>query len=332
MIKNSAEAHQNIRNLMEILRPVWEDPDSKKVEDLIDSGQIQLTLYRKNGTKKNDANLKLKIGDNVVDLQAILRARIEKGIRRFFSSLAEAFDKSAGKDNRIAALSDVKEISIFLAGNSSKSPLVKELFDKYIAVDEQNPDGKVTARTILKFGDEQPMPKFIIYPPLGTQEADTLRNERLSTEDTRDPIMRPTCKSGVAYGLLKCRDGGEIRVETITPDGEHVPFQYYIGRRKKGKFRLVIDRNAKLKTWYKFIDAGGAFDILYTDRPEAAMGDAPMTIAKQKHIPIGHPDKTAAVYIRPIESKVIEYVIAHDENDLNAGGVDKCAPIRIELE
>lgn len=332
LIKNSAEAHKNIRNLMEMLRPVWEDPDSKKAKDLIDGGQIQLTLYREDGTKKNDANLKLKIGDNVVDLQAILRTRIETGIKRFFSSLAEAFDKSAGKDNRIAALSNVKEISVFLAGNSSKSPLVKELFEKYTATDGQNPEDTVNARTILKFGDEQPMPKFVIYPPLGTQEADILRNERLSTADTRDPIMRPTCKSGVAYGLLKCRDGGEIRVETITPDGERVPFQYYIGRRKKGKFRLVIDRNAKLKTWYNFIDAGGAFDILYTDRPEAAMGDAPMTIAKQKHISIEHPDKTATVYIRPVESRVIEYIIAHDENELKTGGVDKCDPIRIELE
>jgi hypothetical protein len=145
-------------------------------------------------------------------------------------------------------------------------------------------------------------------------------------------MMRPTGKSGVAYGLLKCREGGVIKVETITPDGARVPFQYYIGRRKKGKFRLIIDRNAKMKTWYKFIDAGGAFDILYTDRPEAATGDAPMTIAKQKHISIEHPDPNAFVYIRPVESRVIEYMIARDESELAAGGVDKCDPVRIELE
>ena len=354
LIKDSSEAQKNMRNLMEKLRPVWEEPESKEATDLISSGQIQLTLYRKNGEKKTDANLKLKIGDAIVDLQSILKNRIEKGIQRFFTSLAEAFDKSAGTDSRIAALSDVKQIYIFLAGNSSKSPLVTELFGKYIGdtaskeMTKSNGEFELTVsdelssdkgaiptpiRKILKFGDEQPMPEFVVLPPLGTEEADKIRKDRMNDKkDTREPMMRPTGKTGVAYGLLKCRDGGEIKVETITPDGERVPFQYYIGRRKKGKFSLVIDRNAKLKTWYKFIDAGGAFDILYTDRPEAATGDAPMTIAKQKHISIEKPDKTAFVYIRPAESRVIEYIIAHNENELTAGGADKNDPKRIELE
>lgn len=387
LLKNSREAQQNMRNLMEKLRPVWEEPESKEARDLVSSGQIQLTLYRENGEKKTDANLKLKIGNETVDLRGILKKRIAQGIKRFFTALAEAFDKSAGQDSRIAALSDVKEIYIFLAGNSSRSPLVTEIFREYIGSKEriheeastkQNNEAKVqrqdvvsilrqieaiqsdmtamysatngndtasatvddkitdepcAARKILKFGDDQPMPEFIVLPPLGTTEANEIRKARMGDiEDTREEMMRPTGKTGVAYGLLKCRDGGEIKVETITPDGERVPFQYYIGRRKKGKFRLVIDRNAKLKTWYKFIDAGGAFDILYTDRPEAAMGDAPMTIAKQKHISIEHPDKSAFVYIRPAESRVIEYIIAHDESELATGGENKSDPIRIELD
>ena len=359
LIKNSREAQQNMRNLMEKLRPVWEEPESKEAKEIISSGQIQLTLYRENGEKKTDANLKLKIGSDTVDLQGILRNRIEQGIRRFFTSLAEAFDKSAGADNRIAALSDVKEIFVFLAGNSSKSPLVTELFREYIGDhkaeskssestlvnfiisnkgcivvgNDNKADEPCAARKLLKFGDDQPMPKFIILPPLGTKEAEEIRKDRMGgVEDIREVMMRPTGKTGVAYGLLKCRDGGEIKVESITPDGERVPFQYYIGRRKKGKFRLVIDRNAKLRTWYKFIDAGGAFDILYTDRPEAAADDAPMTIAKQKHISIEHPDKTAFVYIRPVESRAIEYIIAHDETELASGGKDKSDPKRIELE
>ena len=374
LLKNSREALQNMRNLMEKLRPVWESPESKEAKDLISGGQIQLTLYRENGEKKTDANLKLKIGNDVeVNLQAILKNRIEQGIKRFFTSMAEAFDKSAGSDKRIAALSDVKEIYIFLAGNSSKSPLVSELFKEYIGdennvINDKNAEGTIfnftinpfvvsstdqsslgsdttltlsnqkidkpcVARKLINFGNDKPMPKFIVLPPLGTKEADDIRKIKTGgAEDTREIMMRPTGKTGVAYGLLKCRDGGEINVSTITPDGERVPFQYYIGRRKKGKFRLVIDRNSKLKTWYKFIDAGGDFDILYTDRPEAASGDAPMTIAKQKHISIEQPDKTAFVYIRPAESRVIEYIIAHDENELATGGDKKIDPIRIELE
>lgn len=347
LIKNSREARQNMRNLMEKLRPVWEAPNGEEAQDIINSGRIQLTLYRENGEKKTDANLKLKIGDVMLDLQNILRRRIEQGIKRFFTSLAEAFDKNAGADSRIAPLSEVNEIFIFLAGNSAKSPIVTELFRVYIGGEgtEEGTEGETTmaaphsekplcaARKLLKFGDAQPMPNFVVLPPLGTQKAEEIRMARRGgAEDSREETMRPTGKTGVAYGLLKCRDGGEIKVETITPDGARVPFQYYIGRRKKGKFRLVIDRSTKLKTWYKFIDAGGAFDILYTDRPEAATGEAPMTIAKQKHITIEAPDKTAFVYIRPAESRVIEYLIAHDEKELAAGGKQKIDPTRIELE
>ena len=378
LIKNSREAQQNMRNLMEKLRPVWEAPDSEEAQQLVESGQIQLTLYRENGEKKTDANLKLKLGDKEVNLQAILKERIEQGVQRFFTALAEAFDKSAGSDSRIAALSDVPEISVFLAGNSSRSPLVSALFHAYLgtmaqpeaaksdaaeekaqgkeglraafvraamkaaaqklnaaAVEEgtlrEVLDVKHSARELLRFGDAQKMPEFLIYPPLGTPEADAIREERMG-EDEREPMMRPTGKSGVAYGLLQCREGGAIKVESITPDGERVPFQYYIGRRKKGKFRLIIDRNAKMKTWYKFIDAGGAFDLLYTDRPEAATGDAPMTIAKQKHIAVEHPDASAFVYLRPVESRVIEYMIAHDESELTQNGGQTSDPIRIELE
>ncbi|MCR5833901.1 MAG: hypothetical protein K6G55_04545 [Selenomonadaceae bacterium] len=363
LLKNSREAQQNMRNLMEKLRPVWEEPESKEAKEIISAGQIQLTLYRENGEKKTDANLKLKINQTVVDLQAILKNRIEQGVRRFFTSLAEAFDKSARSDSRIAALSDVKKIFVFLAGNSSRSTLVKELFDEYLGKNNSQSDNDTAeietqpsqtenvnnkdssgaekkkaeepceARKLLRFGNNQSMPEFIVLPPLGTKEANEIRKAKMGDiEDTRELMMRPTGKTGVAYGLLKCRDGGEIKVETITPDGERVPFQYYIGRRKKGKFKLVIDRNAKLKTWYKFIDAGGSFDILYTDRPEAAAGDAPMTIAKQKHINVENPDKTAFVYIRPAESRVIEYMIAHDEAELATGNENKCDPKRIELE
>lgn len=416
LLKNSREAQQNMRNLMEKLRPVWEDPESTNAQELISSGQIQLTLYRENGEKKTDANLKLKIGDNVVDLQAILKNRIEQGIKRFFTSLAEAFEKSAGQDSRIVALSEVKDIYVFLAGNSSKSQLVKEIFNEYIdgrshlssgsgsfgyglnlikspskecalellenrmtkveeeidryekasssttveyyrneqrnlelmiqevgkhdsvgrdvleAIDWYNvvqQQNDCAARKLLKLGDTKSMPKFRILPPLGSPEAERIRKD-YGIEDTRETMMRPTGKTGVAYGLLKCRDGGEIKVEAITPDEEQVPFQYYIGRRKKGKFCLVIDRNTKMQTWYKFINAGGAFDILYTDRPEAATDDAPMTIAKQKHIIIEEPDENAFVFLRPISSRRLEWIVAENEDALTSDNLPEPNPIDLE--
>ena len=128
LIKDSQEAHANMHALVEKLRPVWEMPDSDAATEIISGGEVSMNLFRDDG--KLVENFKLKIS---FDLQQILRERIKVGIKNFFISMKEAFDKS-GKNSirKIKALRDVNEISIFLAGNSSKSPLVNELFDEFI--------------------------------------------------------------------------------------------------------------------------------------------------------------------------------------------------------
>jgi len=58
----------------------------------------------------------------------MLEDRISKGIDSFFESLAKAFYTKKIKSGIV-----VDRINVFLAGNSSKSPIVKELFrDKYL--------------------------------------------------------------------------------------------------------------------------------------------------------------------------------------------------------
>lgn len=146
----------------------------------------------------------------------------------------------------------------------------------------------------------------------------------------KDNLEKPTGKTGVAFGLLRCREGGNIKVIDITPDHTKVQFQYYIGRNKKRKFRTVIDRNTKMNQWYKFIDASASFDLLYTDMPIAATNTAPVTIARQIHVTLDKPVPDAYVYIRPINSHTLEYAIAKNEDELNAESI-KNEPFTIEL-
>ncbi|WP_346684302.1 hypothetical protein [Megamonas hypermegale] len=165
-----------------------------------------------------------------LDLKKMLTQRIDKGINNFFIALSEAFDKSSNDEKyKIKALSDVDEISIFLAGNSSKSIIVKELFEQYIGE-----SGK--AREILGFSADQKMPQFKLYPALGTEDAYNLMEE-IGIETERDNLEKPTGKTGVAFGLLKCRESGNIKVIDITPDNTKVQFRYYVGRKKKRKFK-----------------------------------------------------------------------------------------------
>lgn len=329
LIKDSQEAHLNMHNLMEELRCVWEAPQSEEAKKILDSGSVKVNLFTDNGASYPNMELVIPVSDGEtggrsLDLKAILTQRIDKGINNFFIALREAFDKSGSDEQyKIKALSDVDEIAIFLAGNSSKSIIVKELFEEYIGE-----NGK--ARELLGFSAEQKMPQFKLYPALGTEDAYNLMGE-LGLEVQRDNLEKPTGKTGVAFGLLKCRESGNIKVVDITPDNTKVQFQYYIGRKKKRKFRTVIDRTTKMKQWYAFIDASASFDLLYTDQPIAATNEAPATIAKQIHVTIDKPQPDAMVYIRPIDSHTIEYAIAKSEDELTA---EKMAsePIAIKLE
>lgn len=329
LIKDSQEAHLNMHNLMEELRCVWEAPQSEEAQKILDSGSVKVNLFTDNGESFANMELIIPVDNDEnnakgLDLKKILTQRIDKGINNFFIALSEAFDKSSSDEKyKIKALSDVDEISIFLAGNSSKSIIVKELFEQYIGE-----SGK--AREILGFSADQKMPQFKLYPALGTEDAYNLMEE-LGIETERDNLEKPTGKTGVAFGLLKCRESGNIKVIDITPDNTKVQFRYYVGRKKKRKFRTIIDRTTKMKQWYAFIDASASFDLLYTDQPVAATNEAPVTIAKQIHVTIDKPNPEAMVYIRPIDSHTIEYAIAKSEDELTAEKMTS-EPIAIKLE
>lgn len=329
LIKDSQEAHLNMHNLMEELRCVWEAPQSEEAQKILDSGSVKVNLFTDNGESFANMELIIPIDNDEnkikgLDLKKILTQRIDKGINNFFIALSEAFDKSSSDEKyKIKALSDVDEMSIFLAGNSSKSIIVKELFEQYIGE-----NGK--AREILGFSADQKMPQFKLYPALGTEEAYKLMEE-IGIETERDNLEKPTGKTGVAFGLLKCRESGNVKVVDITPDNTKVQFRYYVGRKKKRKFRTIIDRTTKMKQWYAFIDASASFDLLYTDQPIAATNEAPVTIAKQIHVTIDKPDPEAMVYIRPIDSHTIEYAIAKSEDELTAEKMTS-EPIAIKLE
>ncbi|MBQ3435001.1 MAG: hypothetical protein IJG24_08170, partial [Selenomonadaceae bacterium] len=93
---------------------------------------IELNLFRDDGQLVKDFQL-----DVTIDLQKIIRERIKSGINNFFISMKEAFEKNSKNSLRkIKSLNEIDEISIFLAGNSSKSKLVTELFAEYLSPSE----------------------------------------------------------------------------------------------------------------------------------------------------------------------------------------------------
>lgn len=340
LISDSQEARRNTKQLMEALRPFWEgivaiaDKDAEsgsKSEEAaeesdgesegnqtivyegyvfrndadckfpINNGCITVDLFDKDGNRRAKQTLYIENPkENIhVNLIEILEKRIERGVSNFFTSIAKAFR------NEAAVKSEVNEIQIFLAGNSSKSPILSKLFQSYI----QNEEG----------GKEY----YHLFPPLGTKEAFAIQRERGIAVHEED-ITAPTGKTGVAYGLIAGREGGKIKVISEVKADAQAKFRYNIGVEKRGKFKMVLDRTlVDYGQWVLLTDAGVEdFEIYYTSQPNAAKMAISETGIYKKRCRLPYVDEDADVYIRCVEDspEELEYCISKDEPNDDAAG------------
>lgn len=305
LLSESQEAKLNMRQLMEALRPYWEQQEG--YAKLYEDGKINVTLFTKEGEARVNYELSIHMGN----LEIILKSRIRRGVYNFFEGLKAAFsmpDKA------------ITKIDIFLAGNSSRSPIVTELFDEYI---------KQYADNIT----------FIVHPPLGfnkrVQEKKNIQNEYLledinledsiQNEEDYTYITKPTGKTGVAFGLIEGRPGGRVKI--VLPDmpkdqnGEQleIRFKYFIGYKKKQCFNVISDRDIMYGEWIELYDASEEdFTIYYTSLPEALTNKMSILDVNKKNCRINKTYKDANIYYRAVSPTTIEYMVAK-EGDIEKG-------------
>ncbi len=323
-VKNTPSAKRNTKQLMEVLRPFWEGiisvaSDEKDAEDEensktknycgyvfrndetvkfpVNDGSITVDLFDNNGNFHPGQKLYIdkQEGNIHVDLVKILEERIERGVTNFFDSVMLMFT------NETARRCGLNEMQIFLAGNSSRSPILKKLFDKYII----EMDKKINGGTN---GDSH----FELFPPLGTADSNELLKD-MGLEVNTD-ITAPTGKTGVAYGLIEGRDGGPILViSEITADSQS-KFRFNVGKAKKGKFHMVLDRNeAVYDQWVRFSSAGSEdFEIYYTSLPSAMKMPVSDAGVHKIRCRLDNADANADIFIRTTEDapEDIEYCVA----------------------
>lgn len=334
LISNSQEARRNTKQLMEALRPFWEgiigiaeesadeEQPAKNADGTItyngyifrndetckfpiDDGMITVDLFDKDGKRKSNQKLYVENKEHHIDLNLVdvLEQRIERGVSNFFTALSTAFqDKHVDEQN---------DIQIFLAGNSSKSPILRKLFDA--AIEEVNAKNR----------------HFRLFPPLGTEEA-ALFQQEMGVSVPENDITAPTGKTGVAYGLIAGREGGKIKVISEIKANEQTKFRYNIGISKRGKFKMVLDRNqVAYGQWVHLIDASVAdFEIYYTSLPNAAKMAITETGIYNKRCRLSETNENADVFIRCVDDSPedIEYCIS--ENEKPAADVEA---VRIHL-
>jgi len=277
LLSYSQEAKNNTKKLCIALRPFWEEYDDFSIDS---SDSLSITLTDSRGIQHSAFNL-------VVDeeeLRQLLSDRIERGVENFFDALRLAFSHSE------AQLNGIENVNIFLAGNSSQSSYVTALFEKHIALQDEE---------IGSVGQSH----FKLFAPLGADKTN---------------IEKPTGKTGVAFGLIESREGGNIKVIDRNVSGEDIRFKYYLGENRKGKFKPIVDRENNFNEWIEFIDAGyPKFELYYSEQPTSSTGNvlAADDSIKKKSIKLDLTDDDAMVYIKIISPTQIEYVIA-DEQDI----------------
>jgi len=296
LISNSQIAQRNMSILREELRPLWHQEENWERRYRHEPGEgvqggeyeeyIEISMYDIDGNKQPDCRFII----DTEELTALIKARIQKGIDAFFKCMTKAFrreDADAGQDGTMY---------IFLAGNSSKSVFVKELFEK----------------TIQDYSCKLEGACFKLMEPL-------------NPEDSRGYEYVPNAKTSVAYGLIKSREGSSIKVEKNfeTDAQEQTRFKYYLGRERKRHFDCRLSpAETEYGQWIRFQGAAKqTLRIYYTTNPTADVREEPPMIDNIPYREVTvEPRREEFLFIRACEPTVIEYAVAPSEEKIGETG------------
>ncbi|MGP1408596.1 hypothetical protein, partial [Selenomonas sp.] len=305
-----ASAHMNRRILAEMLRPLWES-DAEGIAKLTGDA-LNVTLFSSvTNAESGSSKVGVDLHVDVEMLQQVIERRIRQGVENFFQSLLHAFK---GKSLCLP-------IHIFLAGNSCRSPVVKTLFEQYIDKEE-----KKIAEMMLKNGQmKDTKGAFCLHEPLGLKEEAKEGEGKAKAKAaslSMDFDRKRTGKTGVAFGLLRCRKGGkDVKIinGNVDDTGE-VRFPYYLGNAGNlGKyFTVCIGKGVDYGEWAYFTFADEPeFELYYTSEPRALQDDMPIGQVQMVHCLIDEADvcdeDDVGIYIRKTAPNMIEYAVGRKE-------------------
>ena len=271
LVSQTKQARQNSTKVAKELRGIWENTTTERVD------YISVNLFDSDG--EVNAGFKLDIKED--NLKNLIKEKIEKGIKNFFIKMEDAFKGE-----------DVKEVNIFLAGNSCKHPFVEEIFNRYI---EEKKDKL----------------KINIY------------NTKMFDELKETNKANPTAKTGVAFGLIYSRNSGRIKVisrdEKANIDNE-INFKFYVGNNRRNKFNCLISPDSSYDEFKFFgIVKSDIFELYYSTSSEAQTNEMKSTEAKIKRINLKNDydeEDRYRIYLKAEKSDKLAYAIVKEEKDI----------------
>lgn len=324
LLSDSQEARSNTRTMMEQLRPLWERTEDypKKYQD----GQLRsVSLFNRQG---EIVNVDLDVSQE--NLETLLRDRIGQGVTNFLYALDAAFEGNESFRER------AEKIYIFLAGNSSKSPILWEAFEAQLQARTE-----AIRNQYLERGNDEAAEQeyFELFAALGTPQAEEQQRARVvQLDNTADNwLERPTGKTGVAIGLVRSRSGSKIKVVDEIPKKDEIKFKYYVGDEDENNcFRAYLERDTPFQQWVKLCFADAIhFGFYFTTSPMARLpGEMQidgMVPYKTFRLPREVVDEDSVICLRATGPEKIEYAVAVDVDAANRGEY-AYGPIPVSLQ
>lgn len=278
VVMNSYEAKYNMKQISEKIRWIWEEEKDSNNE------KLKLSLLRKDGSRAET----LELDYDRDRLDEIIKNMIDEGINNFYNALTLIF-----KNNTL--MDDIENMTIFLAGNSSKNSIFQEAFKKKLeSFEREFKNGKI----------------FNLYLPLGSEN--NLKNQKNSNKNFLNG------KTGTAFGLLEARAGGRVKIIAVDEikNNSEVNFNYYLGYSSNGKLQILLNYKTGYGKWVEFLEADARTTyIYYTDKQssiEKNLSSSDESVKKRK-IVLEDEYEGAYIYLRIKDVDTIEYVVATRE-------------------
>lgn len=256
-MQNSNTARLNLQTIASKLRAFLENLDANIIEAIEENEEFSIKDFEKDFKAmlfdRNGAETECELQVDCKELLNLLKDKINEGVANFFAGFSKVMAENIDDQ--------CNEFHIFLGGNASRSVLVKQAFEN--AKEKQLKDYKQkTSKDDFT---------FILYEPLGTEKSDKQILELTGEDVSNTPAyLKPTCKTGVAFGLLESRPkaGG---IERPSIDSNPV-FKYDLGIEIERKFHTRISRDSLKPNEYQIFqtkEEWGGFDeleIRYSDK------------------------------------------------------------------
>ncbi|WP_162971733.1 hypothetical protein [Helicobacter pylori] len=256
-MQNSNTARLNLQTIASKLRAFLENLDANIIEAIEEGEEFEIENFEKDFKTmlldRNGVETECDLKVDCKELLSLLKDKINEGVANFFAGFSKVMAENIDDECRA--------FHIFLGGNASRSVLVKQAFEN--AKEKQLKDYKQkTSKDDFT---------FIIYEPLGTEKSDKQILELTGEDVSNTPAyLKPTCKTGVAFGLLESRPkAGGIERPSIS---SNPVFKYDLGIEIEGKFHARISRDSLRPNEYQIFqtkEEWGGFDeleIRYSDK------------------------------------------------------------------